>query len=272
MRILLIIVALLCSPQPSQAQTNSNDRPSDIANKNTGVLANDDKSHTNDNSNSEKDNDPNWIIAKFTKVLAFVGALQVAACFIQAFIYWRQSRLMKEAIEQNRVSSERAIRAYITITNHEQPAGTYVYDLPNSKGALHIKNTGQTPAFDIITHVFWKSVHGANQHLPNDYPFPGLESIDPKLLKRAGSSFTLGAGNSTATTHGLLPNPEGLSFAEAYQKLLKEEVTLFLFCKVSYRDIFKKVVPHYTTFCCRLTIGPDQKPAIGTYDVHNDAT
>ena len=235
--------------------------PSDSAN---------DKSKTSDQA-TPSDSPSNITIAHFTEVLAVVA-------IIQAMIYGIQCYMMKLSIDQSRKSSEAQLRAYISILTHDGLDKIGHADLLNERVSVRIENTGQTPAYNVITWLFWKSFHGADQHLPNNFDFPGLESVDDKLLKRTGSSFTVGSGHKATTQHGFLTNPEGLGFSDAYQKFLKDEATIFLFFKVEYYDIFKKNTPHHTTVCCRLSVLPNETNSlhrlvrVSVYDTFNDCT
>ena len=82
----------------------------------------------------------------------------------------------------------------------------------------------------------------------------------------------LGGGQVRGSAHGLMTNPKGVNFADAYRKFLRDEVAIFFFAKISYRDIFKKV-ERVTTECVRLEKS-DSSDIIRlmSYDTFNEAT
>lgn len=205
----------------------------------------------------------------------FTGAL-VFAAFVQAGIYYFQSRLMRESIEQNRKASQIELRPYVAIIEMVMP------DLevdPPKEGyystELRFENDGKTPALSLITHFFWDSVAGSGPdiHLPTGYKFPGLDSVSPAFLIRTGSNVVISSGTRTSTWHTLLDKDHGFSFQNAADKFVKDEVTIFFFAKITYQDVFEETrEPHVTTRCWRLgKDGPDKTRLI-SYDMFNDMT
>lgn len=211
------------------------------------------------------DSSSNWCLVGLTLALVGVGIAQVA-------VYRKQAKLMREAIDQSRKSSESELRAYVTLSGmkfHHTPAPKEgVDDFFGS--TLLFRNGGQTPASKIITHVFWEFFSGEDAHLSDNYQFPGMETVDPKIMERTGSSSMIGVGEARTSEHGFMPKPNGITFKDAYSKFLRRDVTIFLFARIEYTDVFGEC--RMTRGCARLELQDNSAPSILTYDMFNDFT
>ena len=135
---------------------------------------------------------------------------------------------------------------------------------------LLFRNGGQTPASRLITHVFWDTFSGNDAHIPENYKFPGLETVDPKIMERTGSTSMIGSGETRKSEHGFMPKPNGITFEDAYAKFLKDEVTIFIFARIAYEDAFGE--DRVTRGCAKLILEDNSPPSLLGYDMFNDFT
>jgi len=73
-----------------------------------------------------------------------------------------------------------------------------------------------------------------------------------------------------------MPTPKGVEFGDVYRKFLRgEAVSIFIFAKITYEDIFNKGVtkkPRMTRECVRIVKADDGAIRFLSYDMFNDVT
>jgi hypothetical protein len=183
--------------------------------------------------------------AVWTLLLVIVGVTQCVLFFYQ----WR---MMRKAVYQSQAaldhateSSERGLRAYVTVDLPNTEKKEDDFGLP-SRYSISIKNCGQTPAYDVITRIKWCYSEGVNSKWPVE-----VEPIDDRYTLNAteiGSITTLGNGQEIFPEFALdEPAPDGKAFSEIYARFKNKEVTIFFQGLIRYKDIFGKV--RNTWFC-----------------------
>jgi len=131
-----------------------------------------------------------------------------------------------------------------------------------------IKNTGRTPAYEVITTSHWDYIEGWNKDWPDGVEFKsGIESISPEMR---GSATTLFSDEKIDST-SFFPeaHEDGTTFPEAYERYKKREVTLFMYGTIIYKDIYKR--SHWTNFCVVSREYVKDKAGFTSYHLHNDA-
>jgi hypothetical protein len=199
-------------------------------------------------------------LAWFTGLLVFVGFLQVGVMYLTWKVYNRQAGIMdrqREMMEKQwttmerqlaamRESSERQLRAYVlpeigNVVNVAAPLRTSGSYTPTDArvthpdwgpvASIHIKNTGQTPAFK-VSH--WGSMVFQEYPLKSDLP-PRQESLlKPTSTIGPGIINTKRIGISKALTD------------EEISKLRNSTAAIYVYGEISYEDTFGN--PHVTRY------------------------
>jgi hypothetical protein len=159
---------------------------------------------------------------------------------MQAYIYWQQSKLMakqakltREAIDGSKESSERQLRAYVNVSESKQIAVVMRTDYKQFCDIV-IKNSGQTPAYDLI------AVGEFHGHWPI-----GQDIITPPINRseyRGGKSVL---------------NPQSEIILQCKRKEMEypprpapNGATMYVYGRIEYRDAFGK--DRFTNFCFAL--------------------
>jgi len=155
---------------------------------------------------------------------------------------------MRETLEHSRDSSERGLRAYVVLT-HPPDDTTYSgmnkpIGLPNYY-LFFLKNTGQTPAYEVDVNCEWDFVEGSTAQWPEDKPF----HIEQATFNRRGGSITLGGGEITNSRFELDIPRNGVEFKDALVRLRNGEVTIFIYGMLTYSIIYKDTLRRTTKFC-----------------------
>ncbi len=164
----------------------------------------------------------NYWIMVFTGFLLVVGS-------IQTWIYFKQSKLMRESIDEARKSAERQLRAYVNVSEATQVSVV----LPKAGGkscGIVIRNAGQTPAYDLIaTGEF------GDRPIGQEFPIPPInrkEYNGSKWVLNPGTEFILHC-KWRETKYPPPPSPHG--------------TTQYVFGRIEFRDAFGH--DRYTNFC-----------------------
>jgi hypothetical protein len=162
---------------------------------------------------------------------------------VQSWVYWHQAKIMRDAIEQNRETSERSLRAYITIANDDHAELDMVSktskNFPYQFDVL-AKNTGQTPAYNVFSYSRWAYVNKPDAELPENLKFTAeMATEGTKSNEYRGSKSTLGSGQIVRKM--VKPKDIGpAKFKDALDKLISKEASIFLLGVIAYHDIFHK--------------------------------
>ena len=124
-----------------------------------------------------------------------------------------------------RETSERQLRAYVTI----EAIQTHPGDDPMSY-RLEWKNTGQTPATDVLTYTNWESRIDA---LPDDFPYPKASIND---------AAALGPGQHVHAWPIFIPG-------ETIERVRRGILRLYVWGAAEYNDTFKDTSRRRTEFC-----------------------
>lgn len=215
-----------------------------------------------------------WIVVWCTGAMVMVG-------FGQFIMYWRQWCIMQSALIQTEriaskqlkyatASTKREMRAYVGVVTHYTSDGARISGIKNLPQfyQFFIKNTGRTPAYNVITQSYWNYVKGPNMHWPDGLAFK--KDIEPNSPDMIGSATTLFSDEKVDTSCFFPESHEdGTTFAEAHAMYKKGEITLFMYGTITYTDIYRK--PHWTNFCVVSKALEDGRGGFTTYHLHNDA-
>lgn len=154
-------------------------------------------------------------LAKYTLLLAIcTGAL--------VFVAWYQGKQLKATVEQMRASEERQLRAYVLIET-VQPLISAPPSLQTVPYGIAIKNSGQTPAYD-VTVQGTIALGPAEEATPPSYPSEGRES------------------KGTIAPGGFISQTFKVSTFSPEQLAMLQEGThrVYLYGTIGYRDAFSK--------------------------------
>ncbi len=179
-----------------------------------------DKGTTN-NSSSD------WWVVRLTFALVLVGAAQV-------WVYVEQAKLMREALEQSKRSTEKSQRAYLSI-NYKADSGFR----EDNKFYLVLKNTGETPAHSISIRFNWKLYEGG------EVPFSQNEKFKDLPVTRDGI-VDLGPGEEIPVAFRFDRN-KNTPIDDYLRRCMRNELTIYYYGFFSYRDVFGK--KRKTVFC-----------------------
>jgi hypothetical protein len=132
------------------------------------------------------------------------------------------------AVEANRIarkSAERQLRAYVTV----EAIQTHPGDDPMAY-KVEWKNTGQTPATDVVTYTNWESRIDA---LPDDFAYPKALINDSAVL---GPSQHMNAWTI------FIPG-------QMIQRVRRDILRLFVWGAAEYNDVFEDAPRRRTEFC-----------------------
>jgi hypothetical protein len=160
----------------------------------------------------------------------------VIAAFIQAVIYAGQAWLMFRTLEENRKSTQIALRAYVCLTFDEQnpPKPKWVENKLYCE--FLVKNTGQTPARNVIAQC--KTIR---RQFPQQPDFPDF-IIDPNK----GSGFATLSPQEPMK----LPCAPDDTFNQIPVQIPGEdmpEIVWYIFGRIEYTDVFDE--KRNTCFC-----------------------
>jgi len=131
---------------------------------------------------------------------------------------------------------------------------------------MFVKNCGQTPAYNVLGIFEWQLFEGANVKWPENLPFPKF--VKPEEM--AGSRAPIGSGHIIDIRFGLAPDPDGITFDKAFDRLKKREITVFFYGRIWYDDIFGR--EHTTNFCITSHDTDQTEGNFTSYSRHNEAT
>lgn len=177
-----------------------------------------------------------------TWILAGVGLLTLVGYAIQSYFLIRTFR-------NARKTSRRGLRAYVGPLVHETH---FVFP---DHFILKIKNCGQTPAYGVLCDLNWICFSGDRVAWPDSHPFQPWNGP-------IGSVFTLlpGETNTSEIRFNEVPPPSGFSLSEAVTAFDKQEVTIYFFGVIKYRDTFGK--DRFSNYCYRLVPGGTRRLAV----------
>src|SRR6267143_298591 len=120
-------------------------------------------------------------LVEFTKWLAVVGALQFLALIVQAVVFWRTLRQMRD-------TAKRELRAYVCISE----ARVKFYSPADPEALVHVKNCGKTPAYKV----------GYKIHLwIGQYPLPSGTELPPPSEVVMSATAVMGSDRGLTLTH-----------------------------------------------------------------------
>jgi hypothetical protein len=164
-----------------------------------------------------------WMLC-LTAALVFVAS-------VQAIIYGIQACLMRSAIIASKESSERQLRAYVSVS---YPQGWDEEFPKNIRGApsytAKIKNTGQTPAYNVISRG---GISSMDDPQPDNYP--------PVIIDKS------------ANIGRIVLAPEEMSEVICelgdHTRITESSKSRMLYVRgrIEYDDAFGR--PHFTDFC-----------------------
>jgi hypothetical protein len=159
-----------------------------------------------------------------------------------------------------RKSSQRGLRAYVCTFDSgvDEMAG-----YPNFH-TTSIKNVGQTPAYDVTGRLEWRCLAGTDAHWPPQKQF----EFDAETEATRGSASVVGSQQVLELRYDLERSKDGTSFQDAYARIERGEVAIFIYGVIYYRDIYRK--QHFTKWCDVLRKTP-QGVVHMAYDRHNEA-
>lgn len=208
-----------------------------------------------------------WKIGKALSDAVFVTALSTAAIAGFTWTLWQSTEKLWAAGEKQRElaekTAERQLRAYVVVHLEDiiipKPGDDHI-----AITQFQIKNTGQTPAYNLQTISKTRVV---------DYPFP--DDFDFLTFSPPGDhgTGTLGPGESIAT-EGKSPILTEEEWAAIRSKASGKRLCTWGI--VTYRDVFESI--HHTNFCVSCFFRPTawtggREIAEGhIYKRHNDAT
>lgn len=195
---------------------------------------------TNPETSDRKNED--WWMVILTFGLVVVG-------FLQCRIYFTQCKLMQQTIDQSRIASEQALRAYVNIVFG--PSGL---PAPPDTVQAVITNNGQTPAYNLSSSFNWKWFAGRDVAWPVGEPY--IDFAQPLSI------VTLGPSASTPVGYYVL------GVGELVRRADLGEITLYFYGTVSYTDAFR--IPRWTNFCLQHVVGSNPPSAIAAGH-HNDS-
>lgn len=183
-----------------------------------------------------------------TRIAFFQAIFSTLAAIFTGWAAWEASRAAGAAnrsVAQAAEHSERALRAYVTVT----PDGfTIQQGVIRFEANARLRNSGQTPAYRVIVSARTSILP---LPLPVGFQFPVLEWQDD------ASRSTLGSGDEISTN--------AMNGTEFPQATLDEvvrpgggNVALYFWGRVNYEDAFARA--HYTEFCSYLVwpiVAPD---------------
>jgi len=153
-----------------------------------------------------------WKIVKYTRWLVIVGAIQFLALIVQAVMFFLTLRQMRD-------SSQRQLRAYVCLDS-----GMLAFEENAFEAQVHMRNCGQTPAYKVRQwmHV-WIESYPLQVTLPEptqDFP------MSVAVLPPDGEHIM-------AREPGIQPPAPAVTLGGPHR-------TVYVYGKVSYRDIFGK--------------------------------
>jgi hypothetical protein len=221
------------------------------------------------NDTTNKDLQAQQDMAFWALITAIVGAGGLLISIGGVYLLFQSLRQTRTAITNDREIGEAQVRAYLSVESPEQ----HSIDIrPNQifKAELKIKNTGQSPAYN---------VRYVAALMPLEYPLADTQvdliGPDPDSIQRG---VTIGASAETRIEAELT---RALTAQEIVSVKSEGPTRLFAVAIVTYFDIFKRE-ERKTKYCAYLTAGiaivDPQSRKIGTKhewalaNVHNEAT
>ena len=185
------------------------------------------------------------------KLLAVITALLVLVSFLQ----WKA---MRDALNDARESNERAQRAYVVIAHQLDSikVGPVIF-------RFHIKNCGQTPAYELTSTFGWKTFPGINAQWPASEPFVAVRADH-------ASSGTIGPGMEITMDTRLQHLDDRDAFFAAQAAANRKEITLFYYGTITYKDAFRRELR--TTDYCFVHVAGQEASNGAVYRAHNEAT
>ena len=152
----------------------------------------------------------------------FFAALATLAIACFTLTLWLATHKLWLASEN---TAKRQLRAYVFVVNAERIS----HHVPALGTRFEVKNTGQTPAYDVFISI------GAK--------FDGLLlTSPPPKLKKEDYSFAIGPGKSI--THTMIADP--VLAPDEMEAINHDAGKLFIIGRIDYRDTFGQV--QYTEF------------------------
>jgi hypothetical protein len=169
---------------------------------------------------SNEDNEIQRKLAKYTRWLVLVGAVQFLALVAQGIVFFFTLRSMGD-------TAQRQLRAYLCV-----PTALMKFQKPDlPEVQVHLKNSGQTPAYD---------VRGWIHMWIEDYPLKVTLPEPPQDFER--SSEVMGPG-----TLRIFVNARDVPIAGRSLSLLgTPKGTIYVYGEVRYKDAFG--VERYTKY------------------------
>lgn len=164
----------------------------------------------------------NGDLAFYTEILAAFALLQIAALFVQARYLARTVKVSEAAAVAARESADAVVgqlRAYVSVHSSAiEGFGTNAIRIQ-----VVIRNTGQTPAHDLIT---WMGVHLGQ--------FPLTEELNPPPAGLHTSRGTLSPG-----VEQFLFDQRELTDQDNAE-IIAGRTAIYVYGEIRYKDVFKK--------------------------------
>jgi len=165
-------------------------------------------------TNSSEDIEIQRKLAKYTKWLVVVGAVQFIALIGQGVVFFLTLRSMSD-------TAQRQLRAYIGVSE----SGLKLQPENIPEGQVYIKNFGQTPAYNVRQ---WIAIALLPHPLPTNLPEPPEGFLTSTSLIPSG-------GHHINVVPVKQPIP-----ADILALLATPELALYVYGRVVYEDIFGK--------------------------------
>lgn len=153
------------------------------------------------------------------------------------------TKAMVETMKDNAI---RDLRAYLSIEKEEGKLPKFQNEIEELPECYHVvtKNSGQTPATNVIVSCGWEEIMGQSPIWPADKPFQIIEHSPNEGI---GQSI-VGRDQCITTKFYMRRDIRTRDYDAAFQRMRAGKSVVFFFGRISYDDVFK-VKRRTTTFC-----------------------
>ena len=225
----VLIVAIVCMSRYAEDRKASATADTQPGSPQLSVSPND--AGKGAKSTDKPDNSPSWVetFAWPEGVTAWALLLTLLIIAWQSTETRAAAQLADRAIESQKDTAKRQLRAYLTVKN----AMLFLHEDGMVEPKIEIINSGQTPAYD-FSGAYWREFR--------KYPIGDIGRPTPEVRKSNGS---IGAGDSDWILGNITPPPVRGDNAVVLHLRSPDEV-FFIKGYYTYKDIFKS--PHFIEF------------------------
>jgi hypothetical protein len=210
-------------------------------------------------AHQNRDSSPDWWIRLLTAVIA-------AATVMQAYIYWRQKALMRDALAETKKAADAAKASADALMNSERAwlvarpveIAPNIYTLPNAGQvmrnafACRIWNAGKTPAKLMRSAMKYVRVKSLS-----DLP---VATIDPAASIDGGTLVPTEASAQMGLVLVAYLEPDVFVTPEELMELRQQKMFLYAYGVVEYEDAFKRSQTIPLGFAYHFPMGGDPRP------------